>query len=707
MPRQDVAVELFYDSTWHDLVADGDVFAEPITIVRGQATEGAAFRPAGITCTLNNADDRFRITNPESPLYGLAGRNTPIRVKVGGTIRGIAEVSSWSCDETQDFRPSPLRGKAWTTVEAGGILQRINQWTEPLYSPFTQYHLDIGADLIGLWPHEDPNGARSLTALVEGSRSLALRGAKFGSNRFPGSDRLASFENTSSAFTAGEFARVPGGTDTDGWQVGFSIRPGSVGSQTYNFFTIDNLAGTTFALSFNAGDILNLTVETAAPAFTTLIDADFGISGLGINWDVWQHFTVQCTYAAGTTTVRIYLNSEGSDSFIGWDDTYTGEPGQLRFWTARFGGALNTVDFGQVSGTTTIDTNYFSVGRLAASKGHDGETAASRFERLCTLKGIDHGFRGTGPDSALMGPQQVRPLIEQFREIVRTEDAVLYDTVDDLTLTLLLLNGRYLQTPALALDVSDMMRRPREVSDDLKTKNVVTAVQADGGEYTARLDSGLMGTQAPPDGAGEAKLRLDVNVAEPADQLPLIAGWWLGKGTVDEPRYPTVVVDLNAMPDLITAVEGVDVGDVITIGGYREYTIRLWVVGIKEVIGTHQRTVEFTCLPDRQYNAGEYDASRYDSGSTTLAEDLDTTETGVDVTTSDAGDVWSTTAVPYDVLIGGERMTVTACTAAAGSGPYTQTFTVTRSVTVGGIGITKTHSTGAEVHVADPGRYGI
>jgi hypothetical protein len=53
-----------------------------------------------------------------------------MRVKVGGTVRGVVEASSWAADQTQDFRATPRRGKAWVDVEGGGLLQRVGQWTE-------------------------------------------------------------------------------------------------------------------------------------------------------------------------------------------------------------------------------------------------------------------------------------------------------------------------------------------------------------------------------------------------------------------------------------------------------------------------------------------------------------------------------------------------------------------------------------------------
>src|SRR6188474_2183521 len=159
MPKNDVAVELFYDGAWHDLVPADDVFADtPIVIQRGDGDESAAPRPSSISLRLANDDDQFRTTNPESPLYGKAGVNTPLRVLVGGVSRGQVEVSSWKAGQTRDFRANPRRGKAWVDIEGGGLLQRVGQWTEPLKSPFRRYNETL-THVIGYWPLEQDRGS--------------------------------------------------------------------------------------------------------------------------------------------------------------------------------------------------------------------------------------------------------------------------------------------------------------------------------------------------------------------------------------------------------------------------------------------------------------------------------------------------------------------------------------------------------------------
>lgn len=80
MAKQPVVLSIKYGGRWHDLTAAEQVYtSDPITVnwQRGTGTEPP---PSTITATLDNRTELFDPDNPESALYGLAGRNTPIRV---------------------------------------------------------------------------------------------------------------------------------------------------------------------------------------------------------------------------------------------------------------------------------------------------------------------------------------------------------------------------------------------------------------------------------------------------------------------------------------------------------------------------------------------------------------------------------------------------------------------------------------------------
>lgn len=85
----DVAVELKLGDTWTDITRH--VYTrEPITITRGRQDEGQQSDPSQCTLTINNRDGRYSPRNPLGEHYGLLGRNTPIRVRVGTGAQDMA-----------------------------------------------------------------------------------------------------------------------------------------------------------------------------------------------------------------------------------------------------------------------------------------------------------------------------------------------------------------------------------------------------------------------------------------------------------------------------------------------------------------------------------------------------------------------------------------------------------------------------------------
>jgi hypothetical protein len=131
------------------------------------------------------------------------------------------------------------------------------------------------------------------------------------------------------------------------------------------------------------------------------------------------------------------------------------------------------------------------------------------------------------------------------------------------------------------------------------------------------------------------------------------------------------------------------------------------VRGYTEVLGNFTHVLTFNVTPSSPYDIGALDDGlfRLSSGSSTLTSALAEGVTGaVSVTTTDTFDVWRTTAgggvFPTDIMVGGERITLSAITGATSP----QTFTISaRAVN----GVAKAHAAGAPVNVAEPWRLGL
>ncbi|WP_157437241.1 hypothetical protein [Actinoplanes subtropicus] len=712
MPKQQVAVELFYDAAWHDLAANDDVFADgPIVIKRGQSDEAASLRPCSISCTLANDDDRYRTSNPQSPIYGKAGRNTPMRVSVGGTVRAVVEASSWAAGQTPDFRVSPRRGRAWVDVEGGGILQRIGQWSKQLPSPF-RYHNDQLSHVTGYWPLEQARGSTKLFSPTPGTfndRLLpnGISNVAFDSQYRPlGSGPLMDIGSDPSE--AGSYFARTTASSTSGWQLSWAVRHGPLVAGDNLVFAWATTDGSQWSLFLNTTSKTIDTFASVNPLTGVGASYTHPISYGSYDWSQWTLISIDAVYSGGSTTINV--NWTNADRSAGGFNTgsYAGVPSVLDWWDASTGDGIPAGStLGHVIGTDVSHTgvDLFGGDRLDAWTGHIGERASYRFGRLCDQLGVPYYVSPSFDLSAPMGPQAVDTFPNLLKEIQDTDDGLIFDYVSELRLYFRSRADRYNRTP-LALIPADLPALPDEVTDDLNPHNVITVSQRDGGEYTVSDTTGPLGTQNPPNGIGEYRQTKNVCVANETTGLPPLANWWLKRGTVNLPRYPQLTINLAALaPARIAQIEAVDVGSVITITGFREYTVRLQVLGWTETIGTHTRTITFTCAPDQQFQVGVWDStsSRWDSATHFLETGVSSSATSLTFRSLSSKVTWST-ATPYDVIISGEQLTVTSMGAAAlVSGGYDQAATVTRSVN----GVSKSLSANEPIHAATPGRWAL
>lgn len=705
--KQTVAVELFYDGAWHDLVATDDVFTDPaIVISHGGGEEGAAPKPNRVTLAIANDDDKYRPSNPMSPLWGKVGRNTPCRVSVGGTVRVIGE-ASFSPDQTADFRVSPRRGARWVDVDAAGLLQRIGQWTEPLKSPFRQFNENVTD--VGYWPGEQPRGTTEMISTTIGT-SPGDFNADFSPDsqqRPPGSAPLIDLGDNGEV--GGYFAPNGSPTSTLGWQLSWAAHYGTLdpagGDQdVFDWATTD---GTQYGLYLNPNGNMNL--SSSLNGVTVL---NWTTSTGGYDFTQWTLFSVDAQYSGGNTTVWInWCNADLTKSGF-TNATFVGVPASLRWWDlSRFAGVPSGSTFGHVIGTlgssVTAADNLFGVSRQKAWNGYVGELAAARFGRLNDLKGVPYYVSANWPKSAPMGAQPVATLSEHYEEIAKTDDALIFDDNTTNRLFMMCRADRVNQTPTLTLDASNPVHLsvpPTEVLNDLDPHNIVTASQRDGGDYTLSDDTSPMSTLDPPNGIGEYRQTIDVNLANESAQLPQIASWWLAKGTVDLPRFPTVTVDLVAAPALVPAVEATDTGKVIEIVNFREYTIRLHVLGWMERVGTHTRTVTFTCNLDTIYKTGVLDTGKAQAVNTIIGASINETATTIVLTNANPFEQWKPGVSGTHVMVEGEEIILGTIGAPTGTGTVSWTVTgCTRSVN----GVVKTHAFAEYVRVKDALRYGL
>lgn len=484
--------------------------------------------------------------------------------------------------------------------------------------------------------------------------------------------------------------------------------------------------------------------------------ANQGISAMGVFGNVllgFPDFTVMYdstagtlsvdTWASGATTVSTRVPFDGavhhyrlkahqSGANVVWSLELDGES----IASSSFAATLFQLDSWTYSDGTSEHADALSLGHVAvhdldfstsAFEGDDavfgfrGETAGARIVRLCDEESVPLGWIGKiviysgEADTPAMGPQRVATLIDLLTEAERTDRGILYEPRGGPGMQYRTRRSLYSQDPAVTLSFAD-----GEIGtpwapvpmDDRHVSNDVIARQAFGGEYRHEVTTGRLSVSDPQDGGvGRYDDTVQVSV-EDAGQLPGVAEWRAHLGTVDEDRYPAIPVDLHGHGLRGDAAQqfallDLDIGYRVVLTDVPDVAddVSQLVIGYVETLTPFEHRLELVGVPETPYRVAvldDADYSRLDSASSTLTTGISSSAASFQVTTTTAGDLWTTDSsqFPLDIVIGGEQMTVSGI--AGASSP--QTFSVSaRSVN----GVVKGHSAGAAVHVASPVYIGL
>jgi hypothetical protein len=230
---------------------------------------------------------------------------------------------------------------------------------------------------------------------------------------------------------------------------------------------------------------------------------------------------------------------------------------------------------------------------------------------------------------------------------------------------------------------------------DARGANYWTVSRTNGSSAAAAAPAAFRKRRGTIDGGAELDVLTD-------DVLDDHASWRVHLNVdAQDANYPSIPIDLAANPALLVGWLACDIGSRVqrtnqpTIAGIG--VVDQVVEGYTEKLGPKTWDVSANATPAKVWDIARYDdtAKRKDSRTSTLAAGYNTTATTMVVTFTNILDAWSTTATPYDWRVNGERVTVTAMGAVTGTGPYTQSATVTRSVNT----VLRSHLVGEEVHM--------
>lgn len=684
-------VELNLATVWTDVTAY--VRTESAArLTRGRQDEASTPAAATGTLTFDNRDGRFSPRNPSGAYYGKIGRNTPLRVSVLDDhavykVRFQGEVSEWPVGWN-------LRGTdVYVSVTASGPRRRLTAGAVPLQSPYKRAELALSA-VVAYWPMEDGDDSTSFGSALPNGRPMFIGGAiDFASDSsFVAATALPTF-GALGALTALVPAYTPGAS---GQQVRMLLKSNTTtGGQALNVYVRTSGAHYFLFSYFPVGgsatvQMFNTTTGIQEATLATFDARPWLTDGARLSIELKQNGT--------GIDLNLVMISPGTSIGASWG-VVTIPSSTLGLITA-VQVAPTGPDVVSIVGHITVENHITSIFDLAAVlDAYAGEEAAGRADRLAIEEGVPYGIAAGPVISELMGPQTEATFLTLFDESAYVDDGISTELVDDFGLFWRARTDMYSQTVRLALAYTDLQGLA-PTDDDQALQNDVTVTRTGGSSARAVATGSLS-----PANVGTYAQGYDLSLFTDA-QAQYQAGWRLGLGTVNAPRWPVVSFDAKkltlAQRDALIALRE---GDLVTVSGCPAFTgtpglNRVLVMGWTETITVNTWTFTLMTVPATAYDViilNDATFGRLDSGSSTTAATMTTTATSMSVASTTA--LWGTTAVPFDVTVAGEQMTVTAVSGA--SSP--QTFTVTRSVN----GVVKTHAIGEAVSLTIPYRLGL
>lgn len=694
-------MELYIDESWVD-VSSYVRYENKIKLTGGRPDEAGKLQRGTCKFTLNNRDGLFSPRNPRSPYYRKIGRNTLCRTGVtyAGTrrYRFYGEISSWPAEWDVSGRD------VWVPIEASGIMRRLSQGNSPLRSTlYRGLTREKSNPVKAYWPMEDGENASFLASAVANSFNMT----------YTGTPTLASYDgfNCSSPIpvmgTATFTAKVKPYVVTNETQIRFLMAIPTAGETTGEVVCRINTTG-----SAARWDLVYDTSGTSS--FRLLAYDSNGV--LLQDSGVLNFLTVD----GALTRVSVEMTQSGSNVnntvSVLYEDV--GLVNDTTTFLAMTMGRVTSIQFAPGGGLTETAIGHLSLQVDTTSSfdlfdqfhAYDGENPSNRLTRLCVEEGIPFQVvsLGQGGNIVSMGPQGIKTLVDLLHECVDVDMGMLYEPRDAFGLEYRTRLSLHNQDPHITLSysASDLFTIPVPVDDDQLATNDVTVTRNKGASARAVQETGPLSILPPPAGIGLYD-SADTFSLEDDEQLASQASWRLHLGTVDEPRYPSISVHLMrptfvASYALATAALTLGLGDRILVTDSPAHLppddISQLAQGFAETYDQFEHVIDFNCAPESPWRIGYLDddvLGRADTTGSELTSAVAADALTFRVTTT-GGPVWvqDVAEFPFDVMIGGEVMTVTGISGTTSP----QTFTVTRSTNT----IVKAHTAGTDVALLQP-----
>jgi hypothetical protein len=685
------------------------------------------------------ADPVFSSQTPGAGSFTDAQSNT-------WTLNGTAALSNRKFrfhGEAGQWPPrwDPSGKDVYIDFQANGLLRRLQQKNAPVSSAMTRAWQRVTGIYapVAYWPCEDGNGPTgTTTSSVSATPTQIASGLANGKPMNLGGKQTSFASNTD--FLCSDALPVPNKGTWRGAIPAYAS-PASGAANVARFLLSIPSGGETDAailarlhtrgtcsqldLVYHSAGALQLIAYSSSGA----VLADTGSVAFAQN-GIPCLCEMALTASGGTITAHINTLDAGATSQAGFTDTFSGSIGVATSFIA----APTSANVQSAIGQIAIQSSYANMDTGSADSligplnAWASEAAGIRFARLCAEEGFASRLKGYPATTVVMGAQGIDTFMNLLQECEAADHGMIYEPREALALGyrssgsmcnqgLATAGTRPVSLSYTAAHLGGgggMAMQPTD--DDMLTLNDETVTRgsstytgssyeavATGAQFAA---SAALSTAAPPLGVGSYQDARTVNVWNDW-QLPDQAGWIVHLGTVPELRYPSIPVDLarSALSALSAALQDLDLGDYLQVTSPPAWlsadAIGAVAWGLTETLGGYIYTIACQTEPESPYETlvagtGALADCRADTDGSSLHASITSGATSMGADTTSGFPLWTTTAgdLPFDIIMGGERITVTAISGTSG----TQTFTITRSVN----GVVKAHTAGEAISLFAP-----
>lgn len=610
-------------------------------------------------------------------LSGFVGALTSVQA---GNTNAFPFVVTWS---DFVFRSPRINGvipnwpEEWDTtgldghvqIEAAGITRRLNKDTQPAISPLQRSVLQ-GADrdnCIAYWSCEDLKSATQIASSFPGTPPMLVTGTP-----------------TYAANSDFECSLPIPNMNSSKWVA--DIPPYTAVTNNYcmvrNLISVPSGGATAGAIIvqvfFTGGSIwYGEIVYQAAPNNIAIRFFDFDGVVIGGNSGV------AITLDGSPARMQFSFNQDGADVQYQVYVVYAaGGPagGHSSIVSSQTLGKINVIQYNPNQDLTNTAIGHISVHSDTTSlfdyldelRAFTGETDGRRVERLCMENEIPFAYVGDLDDCQTLGPQGVDTVYNLLKATAEAGMGKLYESRSTRGYVYVTQRAMYGMDATATFDLSDKELSPglTPSTETDRMFNDVTVQRTGGSEYRVTKEDGTAGATT----IGRQPTRATLNV-ETDLQLPDSANWILHLSQNSGRLFRNIgttmgntAVSVNHV--LSRAIVDTDLWNriVITNGDSKKFfdDVSQLIAGSVETCDQFTHKFRWNSINEEPFHIAEWDdgISRYDSDTMTLAEALDTTETGIDVYfglpnekfSSDAGDL------PCPIKINGERISVSAVT---------------------------------------------